>query len=408
MIERTVIMKKLLSIVLVLIIAASVLVCTPIVSTAAGHTQTEIEDNDSFSDAQLITLGNTLTGEMPDALDSDFYKFISNEDGKININIDNLNPNETAQHGSWSFFIYDSDSFADKVAMAEIDLVKSGVTMPFIGAQAGHYYYLQIYAGPRYASKHSYRIRTSFTKGKYYEKECNNTEEKATRAILAKKYTGSIGSDFQDGDWNACLDSDFYDLKAPAKGTLTVCFGHKTKEPVVYQQGGWYLNLYKHHNGGNLTVSSATVEVNKDPEKLLYKGTMAKNGELWLAVYSGFDSNLSGYDPLHTASDVVGEPYTISTTFVLAAKPKLTTKSTTNSITLKSKKLSDVTGYEVQLKNGKTFKKLTTTKKAVLSYKKSGLKKNTKYTFRVRAYLKKDGVKYYGKWVTVSAKTKKK
>ncbi len=104
----------------------------------------------------------------------------------------------------------------------------------------------------------------------------------------------------------------------------------------------------------------------------------------------------------------MGEPYTIATTFVLAAKPVLTAKAAKNSITLKSKKLSDVTGYEVQIKSGKSFKKLTTTKKPALSYKKSGLKKNTKYTFRVRAYLKKDGTKYYGNWVTKTAKTTKK
>ena len=51
-------------------------------------------------------------------------------------------------------------------AMAEIDLKEKGVTLPFIGAKGGSYYYLMIYGGPRYASAHSYRIRTSFTKGK--------------------------------------------------------------------------------------------------------------------------------------------------------------------------------------------------------------------------------------------------
>ncbi len=403
-------MKKVISLILAIVLIAGIFTAVPVISSAAGHTQTEKESNDDFSEAQLITLGNTLTGDMPAADDPDYYKFISNEDGKINISIDNLTPNATAMHGSWSFFLYESDNYSNEIGMAEIDLVKTGVTLPFIGAKAGHYYYLQIYAGPRYASKHSYRIRTSFTKGKFYEKECNNTEAKATKAILANKYTGTIGGDHRDGDFNECVDRDYYDFKAPAKGTMTLTFGHKNKTPTAYNDGGWYLNLYKHHNGGNLTVSSATIHINKDTSKKLYKGSMAKNAELWLAVHSGYDPGLSGggYSALPAASDIVGEPYTVSTTFVLAAKPSIKTKSTKNSITLTAKKLADVTGYEIQMKNGKKFKKIATTKKPALKYTKSGLKKNTKYTFRVRAYLKKDGTKYYGNWVTKTAKTKKK
>ncbi|MCR5652710.1 MAG: fibronectin type III domain-containing protein [Ruminococcus sp.] len=401
-------MKKAISILLAVIIAASIFTAMPVISSAAGHTQTEKESNDNFSDAQLITLGNTLTGDMPDASDPDFYKFISNEDGKINISIDNLTPNKGAQQGNWSFFLYESDSYNKLIGMAEIDLVKTGVTLPFIGAQAGHYYYLQIYAGPRYASKHSYRIRTSFTKGKFYEKECNNTEFNATKAILANKYTGTIGGDHRDGDLNECVDRDYYDLKAPAKGTMTLTFSHKNKTPVTQYGGGWYLDLYKHHNGGNLTVSSALIAVNKDPSKKLYKATIAKNAEFWLAVKSGYDPSYSGYGVLPYASDAVGEPYTVATTFVLAAKPKLSAKATKNSITLTSKKLADVTGYEIQMKSGSKFKKIATTKKPALSYKKSGLKKNTKYSFKVRAYLKKDGTTYYGNWVSKTAKTKKK
>lgn len=68
-------------------------------------------------------------------------------------------------HGSWSFFIYGPDQRTE-FAMAEIDLKEKGVILPFIGAKGGSYYYLMIYGGPRYASAHSYRIRTSFTKGK--------------------------------------------------------------------------------------------------------------------------------------------------------------------------------------------------------------------------------------------------
>ncbi len=399
-------MKKALSVLLAVLIAAGIFTAVPAVSSAADYAQTEIESNDSFSDAQLITLGNSLTGEMPAADDLDIYKFISTEDGKINISIDNLTPNETAMHGSWSFFIFGPDQ-RKEFAMAEIDLKETGVTLPFIGAKAGNYYYLMIYGGPRYASAHSYRIRTSFTKGKGYEKENNGTESDATSYILANKMSGTIGSDSHDGDWNEVMDIDYYNIKAPAKGTMTLNFNHKARAPKVYNEGGWYCNLYKHNNGGNLTVSDATVRIETDDTKTIYKASVDKNAEFWFTVQSGFDTNLTGAS-LSYASDVVGEPYNITSTFVLAAKPSLKAKATKNAITLTAKKLSDVTGYEIEIKNGKKFKKIATTKKPALSYKKSGLKKNTKYTFRVRAYLKKDDTKYYGKWVTITAKTKKK
>ena len=139
----------------------------------------------------------------------------------------------------------------------------------------------------------------------------------------------------------------------------------------------------------------------------MYKATVKKNAEFWFTVQSGLDTNLAGAR-LSYASDVVGEPYNITSTFVLAAKPKLKAKATKSAITLTAKKLSDVTGYEIQMKDGKKFKKIATTKKPALKYKKSGLKKNKSYSFKVRAYLKKDGVNYYGKWASITAKTKKK
>lgn len=401
-------MKKLLSLLIAAILAVSIFTTMP-VSFAAGGSQTEADDNDDFSSAQLITLGNSLTGSMPSALDSDYFKFISKVDGKINISIDNLTPNETPQHGRWTFFVYDS---AKKlVAMSEIDLVEKGVTLPFIGAQGGKYYYLSIWAGPGYASSHSYRIRTSFTKGKFYEKESNNSEASATKYILSKKYTGTVGGDFVDGDGNPCMDIDYFNIKAPAKGRMTINFNHKKKAPVLYNDGGWYVNLYKHNSSGNLSVSNATLRINGDADTKVYRASVDKNAEFWFTVQSGFDGNLYGdayYYGLRSPSDVVGEPYNITSTFVLAAKPKVSTKATKNSITLTSKKLSDVTGYEIQFKSGKKFSKSQFCNKSALKYTKKPLKKNTRYTFRVRAYLKKDGAKYYGNWVAVTAKTKTK
>ena len=390
-------MKKLLSLFLSVILAAYVISALP--ASASAATLSEKESNDSFSDAQLITLGDTINGRTSESFDFDYYKFISNDDGKISINFNSLESDKTTC-GTWSLFLYGPNE--EEIGMATVDVTDSStVVLPFIGAKAGNYYYLLVYPGPRFASGHSYKIRTSFTKGKYYEKEANNTEATAGKLILAHSYVGTIGADFQDGDFNEIYDRDYYHIKAPAKGTMTITFKHKKKTPQY--TSGWNVILYKHHNGGNLNLSEGTILIDSDASKTLYKATVAKNADFWLNIYSIYDECRT-----NIPSDIVGEPYTISTTFVLAAKPKLTAKTKKNSVTLTSKKLSDITGYEVQIKDGKKYKKLKTVKGKTLKYTKSGLKKNKKYTFRVRAYLKKDGTTYYGKWVTITAKTKAK
>lgn len=59
-------------------------------------------------------------------------------------------------------------------------------------------------------------------------------------------------------------------------------------------------------------------------------------------------------------------------------------------------KQTGVSGYEVSLYKGSAKVKVATTGKN--SYKFSKLKENTQYTFRVRAYKKSNGTKYYGSW----------
>jgi hypothetical protein len=363
--------------------------------------------NDSINDAMLIVPGNTMNGLTADSVDWDYYKFISNEDGKINITFTNLEP-KSSYSGVWTLFLYGPNGNNETIAMKTVKLSEGGsVVLPFIGAKAGNYYYLLVYTGPRFTDSHPYQIKTSFTKSKFYEKEFNNSEFAAGKYILANNYVGTIGGDFLDGDSNECYDRDYYHIKAPAKGKMTITLKHK-KRNGLYDFSGWYFNLYKHHNGGNLTVSQTTIKLNSANDKKFYSATIAKGAEFWLGVKSIQDYSLQNGYYTYTPSDIVGEPYTISSTFELSAKPKLSYKATKNSITLKSKKLKDITGYEVEMKNGKKYKKLKTVNKKTLNYKKSGLKKNKKYTFRVRAYLKSDGTKYYGKWVTITAKTKKK
>ena len=77
---------------------------------------------------------------------------------------------------------------------------------------------------------------------------------------------------------------------------------------------------------------------------------------------------------------------------------------------LSSKDQKKIQKIQIQYSTDKTFKTYKTkwAKKGASSVKISGLKKNTKYYIRIRAYKKSGGVVYVSKWVTKNKKTKKK
>ncbi len=103
-------------------------------------------------------------------------------------------------------------------------------------------------------------------------------------------------------------------------------------------------------------------------------------------------------------------------------KPKKTSitsvsSTTAKKLTVKYKKVSKASGYQIQTAKNKTFtkSKKTTTVKSGKTVKKtvSGLTAGTKYYVRVRAYRTVKGKKYYASWskvksVTVKSSTVKK
>lgn len=72
------------------------------------------------------------------------------------------------------------------------------------------------------------------------------------------------------------------------------------------------------------------------------------------------------------------------------------TNSTTTSVTLEWEKVSNVTGYQIQLKSDDTYDTVKTIKRPGKTiYVQKKLKSGTTYTFRIRAYKKSQGKKQY-------------
>ena len=77
---------------------------------------------------------------------------------------------------------------------------------------------------------------------------------------------------------------------------------------------------------------------------------------------------------------------------------------------LSSKDQKKIQKIQIQYSKDKTFKtgvKTKWAKKGKTSYTISGLKKNTKYYVRIRAYKKSGNIIYVSKWITKNKKTKK-
>lgn len=91
----------------------------------------------------------------------------------------------------------------------------------------------------------------------------------------------------------------------------------------------------------------------------------------------------------------------------------LKAKAGKKKLTLTWKKLSGISGYQVQISPKKNYKgaKIKTISKSKKTYTKKGLKSRKKYYIRIRAYKTyKDAIgitqKSYGKWTAISKKTK--
>lgn len=117
--------------------------------------------------------------------------------------------------------------------------------------------------------------------------------------------------------------------------------------------------------------------------------TSAKEYTYKVRAYKSYDG-ATYYGSCSDVTSMITKPAKVSTL-------KLSTKS--KSVTLSWNKVSRATGYQIYRLNTKTgkYEKVATVKgSATLSYKNSGLKTGSTYTYKVRAYKTYNGKTYYG------------
>ncbi|MCH5353957.1 MAG: S-layer homology domain-containing protein [Acutalibacter sp.] len=271
-----------------------VLVLSLIPVSASAATVTERESNDTFAEAQSITLGDTISGSISVKGDVDNYTFTLRESGKVTIDV-------TAYMEHYSVLLFDEEG--TRLWYDDYNSWNASV-----GFQNDKYdlflekgtYYWQVKGSYRYnySSEYTgtYTIGTSFTSAQATESEPNNSIAQANSITLGSQIRGVIA---ENGD------HDFYKFTLTSSGKVSLDF-------TAYMQ--YYSLLLFDGSGNSLWVSAgkewnSTVGFRNDKYDLYME-----IGTYYLQVKgsssSSFGSRYPGF-------------YTIGTSFTSAAATEI-------------------------------------------------------------------------------------
>ncbi len=250
--------------------------------------QYETESNDSYTTADLIALGNSVTGQISENDKGDYYKIIAPANGKIDLVFQHKYKDDDKE---WSIMIYQYINGQYNELSNETINVRDNesITLPFIGAVENGVYYLKV-SNKWYMDEERYTIQSSFSPSEYCEKESNNDYYLANNIDLNNSYTGTLSGG---------QDEDYYKIIAPDNGKINIYFQHKYKD----EDKRWGVKIYQYINGQYNELSNQTINV-RDGENIALPFIGAiKNGTYFIQIT---DHNWYG---------AVGENYIIKTSF---------------------------------------------------------------------------------------------
>ncbi|SEK70946.1 pre-peptidase C-terminal domain-containing protein [Butyrivibrio sp. ob235] len=332
----------------------------------------------NMDNATPIKLNDTFSGTLAPGA-TDFYKFELPTSGKVTF----THKKEADYSGSYTFTEIINTDGHNSTGTFWSD--------PYDSNRG--YIYGTDYT---YLSKGVYYLKTSHTSGNYsYNVVFESTGETFTESESAPlEYmdnapTISLGETIT-GQLGGFDNQDFFKFTLPRSSTITI---NHTKNMEHYNNVQFYL----------LDADGSSIDyLGNDsdyPDTEYFKGTYEKNlsaGTYFIKIVRG---NKGG-----------------KYTFSVNEKPVEISRATIKSVkrngkktTVKIKKVTEATGYEVVYSLSKSFPagktKVVNTSKTSVVLKK--LKKNKPYYVKVRAYKIESGYKYYGDYSSVK-KIKKK
>lgn len=186
----------------------------------------EIESNNAIDSANIIEVNKTYQGKLFSDEDVDYYKFVTEKDGRVSISFDHSKIDTSNRF--WNISLFDnSDSnitaFCSGGASTkeESDVVRITAGEYYIKVSRWHYY-----------SNENYSFTVNFSEeSELFEKESNNEISTANKININTNYQGNIQSN---------EDVDYYKFSVSEKGKVNFFFEH---EKIDSSDWNWQLDL---------------------------------------------------------------------------------------------------------------------------------------------------------------------
>lgn len=397
-------MKKILSLLMSLVMAASIVATLP--ASAESYFT-----NDSIATATPIALNTTYPinyGTDPSYGTDCYVKITLPSNGYVSIAI--KRPIVDQQYEDMAIEIINSQGI--KITEDYTNL-EGASTMNFrTGLKKGTYYVniVNRFSGYDEPSDVIATFAVGFTATNYCEAEPNDGVVAATPMTFGQAYLGFVEPD--------ASSKDYYKFVVPTTRKVRIYIGKYTS--IVSSSGTLtYFDLFK--SGDQFETSLIYYKGSNDWNSSIYKFNLANNKIKVLSSGTGYiDKYLTAgtyYIKVSSYLDT-NAAYSIGVTNTPAASTVTTTKKKSNKpaqvkkLKLKKggkktaklawKKVKGAKGYQIKYSTSKKFKKsktkTKTSKKNKITLKKLNKKR---YYVKVRAYKKVKGKKVYGKYSSV-------
>lgn len=226
-------------------------------------TTCETESNDNFTTADVIPVNTEIAGTSHGGgYESDYYKFTLTAPGKVNLQL-----THGAVSGKETSYLYWVRLYNEVTDNEMFEVVSYGgdtsIQSQAVGLAAGEYY-VQVYGGEE--SVGTYGLKVNYTQTNTWEKEVDDTYEKANEMAVNTAYSGTL---------HDTSDVDYYKVTLDKDGMISLNFKHKNvsgkelKECYyvdVYRSGDYTNSIYHLKSTGGATNLTT-------PEIGLAKGT---------------------------------------------------------------------------------------------------------------------------------------
>ena len=192
----------------------------------------EKELNNTFNDANTISVNKAYSGTISAWNDIDWFKFSLNTTGYISISISHDKFSDEDDYWRVSLYQGDGVTYIEKGDGIYYVNGNADLVLPDIGLGSGDYL-IKVIPGDGDYTFRDYNIMVNFYQSDEWESELNNSKEEASVISLNSTVNGSLSA-YNDVDWYK------FSLKSPT--SLNIKFNH---ELLQYSDPYWRIHIYK-------------------------------------------------------------------------------------------------------------------------------------------------------------------